>query len=235
MRRTAWIGILAALLAGPGLSQPAPTPRAEAFVRLVFAEVEGRPIDCPQTLERFGGSDEAVCVGVDLGWHGLKKRIDRLIRNKLPQDHNTAMAWGRDLVFRSRYYIATDRSLRLLYDDETSVLAVLPGHPCFAPPLAARAWKTDGELERVHYVRPDYPEQARVKRSDGQAYFEALVQTDGSVDGVCVLSVDPAGMGFESAGIGAILDWRYKPVLVRGVPSETPVIIKLDWSIQPLG
>ena len=76
--------------------------------------------------------------------------------------------------------------------------------------------------ERVHFVRPDYPEIARMAKLSGLVIVEARIGVDGRVEQTKVLRGVPV---LDEAVLAAVSQWRYRPLLLNGVP--TPFILTL--------
>lgn len=81
----------------------------------------------------------------------------------------------------------------------------------------------------VHTVRPEYPEIARMAHVSGIVVLEARVGVDGRVESVKTLSANPV---LEQAAIDAVGQWRYKPLLLNGVPTRFILTVTITFSIQ---
>jgi TonB family protein len=69
-----------------------------------------------------------------------------------------------------------------------------------------------GELTLVKSVTPKYPQKAESNKVQGWVELDFTVAESGTVTDVAVHATDTPGV-FEDAAIGALLQWRYKPVL----------------------
>lgn len=88
----------------------------------------------------------------------------------------------------------------------------------------------DGELSEWHEglvrpvlipssrVQPDYPDPARKARVGGTVVLAILIEPDGTVGAVEVLSAPDRRWGFDQASIKAVSQWRYQPGLMIGRP-----------------
>jgi protein TonB len=86
--------------------------------------------------------------------------------------------------------------------------------------LPARVVRVGGQIkapELLSRVPPDYPELAVQARLAAIVIVEALVGMDGRVKSVTVLRGAPL---FDEAAVAAVKQWRYKPLLLNGVPTE---------------
>ena len=81
----------------------------------------------------------------------------------------------------------------------------------------------------IHTARPEYPEIARMAHVSGVVVLEALVGVSGRVESVKVLSANPV---LEQAAIDAVAQWRYKPLLLNGVPTRFIQTVTITFSIQ---
>ena len=67
----------------------------------------------------------------------------------------------------------------------------------------------------IHQVKPVYPPEAREKGIEGAVQFEILVDEDGQVGEVQVLSGNAL---LVSSAYEAVRQWRYEPFLLDGKP-----------------
>jgi protein TonB len=68
----------------------------------------------------------------------------------------------------------------------------------------------EGQLRRVSFVPPAYPDLARARHTEGWVDLEYTVATDGTTHDVVVRAAEPKG-AFDSAAINAVKRWRYEP------------------------
>ncbi len=85
------------------------------------------------------------------------------------------------------------------------------------------------EPERIHYVRPVYPELARKARMEGAVIVQATVGRDGRVKDVEMLR--PLGLGLDVAAIDAVRQWRYTPTYYNGEPVEVLLTITVVFEL----
>ena len=69
----------------------------------------------------------------------------------------------------------------------------------------------------IHSVPPRYPEIARAAHLSGIVILEALVDANGRVESVSVLRGRAL---LDEAAVEAVRQWRYKPLLLNGVPTR---------------
>jgi protein TonB len=80
------------------------------------------------------------------------------------------------------------------------------------------AGQVDAQAVELSGAKVDYPKRALRERVPGHVVLLLVVETDGSVSSVELLSVDPPGYGFESAAIAAMKGYRFQPAKIDGVP-----------------
>jgi protein TonB len=85
------------------------------------------------------------------------------------------------------------------------------------------------------YVKPEYPEMARVARVEANVILRAVIECDGSVGEIEVLRCSQPGFGFEEAATNAAAHWRYEPARQNGTPVSVYFSIFVDFSIASLG
>jgi protein TonB len=65
-------------------------------------------------------------------------------------------------------------------------------------------------------VMPRYPGAARAVRVEGTVVLRGVVRRDGTVDSLEVLRSPAPGLGFETAAIAAVRQWRFHPAVLDG-------------------
>jgi TonB family protein len=81
----------------------------------------------------------------------------------------------------------------------------------------------------VHRVEPVYPPAARQARIEGTVRFSALINPDGTVYQVKVMSGSPL---LVSAAIDAVQQWIYSPVMVNGKASAAWTDIEISFRLK---
>lgn len=89
-------------------------------------------------------------------------------------------------------------------------------------PTSADLVRLAGELQRVRYTPPSYPDRALSERITGDVTVQYVVDKQGVPRDVRVISARPSGV-FDRATLDAIRSWRYKPVSFHGHPVAVPV------------
>ena len=81
----------------------------------------------------------------------------------------------------------------------------------------------------VEKVQPEYPAEARAKHIEGQVVLRAIIDENGSINDLSVVSGDPL---LAPSALAAVKQWKYKPYLLNGQPvnAETEVIVNFALS-----
>jgi protein TonB len=81
----------------------------------------------------------------------------------------------------------------------------------------------------VHRVHPAYPKQARAKKLHGTVVLQAVVNKQGKVDSLQLVSGDPQ---LAQAAAEAVKQWRYKPYSRNGEPTDFQTKVTVDFKLQ---
>jgi TonB family protein len=81
----------------------------------------------------------------------------------------------------------------------------------------------------VTKTTPEYPPQARADRIQGEVVLHAIIDKEGKISEVQVLSGDDA---LAQSAVESVHQWRYKPMLVDGEPREVDTIITVTFSLR---
>jgi protein TonB len=99
-----------------------------------------------------------------------------------------------------------------------------------APPVkVVRVGGTIFAPQTCKKVMPEYPELAKAARLSALIILEARVDTHGSVKSVSVLRGHPL---FDDAAVEAVKQWRYRPLLLNGEPTEFIVAVTMTFNLQ---
>jgi periplasmic protein TonB len=105
-----------------------------------------------------------------------------------------------------------------------------PPPPAAAP--SAQPVRVGGQIsapELLQRVEPVYPDIAVMAKVTGTVILEAVVATDGTVESVKVLR--PVKF-LDQAALAAVKQWRYKPLILNGVPTPFVLTVTLTFSIR---
>lgn len=81
----------------------------------------------------------------------------------------------------------------------------------------------------VTQTAPTYPPEARAKLIQGEVLLRAIIDKEGKISEVRVLSGDDA---LSPAAVEAVRQWRYKPMLVDGEAREVDTTITVTFSLK---
>lgn len=90
------------------------------------------------------------------------------------------------------------------------------GHPCFGKKQRALTTPTV-----VKAVAPVYPEQARLNKREAKVTYRVLINTDGHVARLWLVSA--SAPDFEAMAAEALWKWQFKPATCDNVPYPTVV------------
>lgn len=152
--------------------------------------------------------------------------LSQLLADKLLGRARAALAAG-DLEQAKRWLRAAD-----------SVAGRTIEGGAVATDIAAREEKTKRDqdvigvaaLKRLKFVEPVYPATAIDKKISGWVDLEFLLQKDGSVSNIQILSAQPAGV-FDDAARRSVGKWRFAPVERDGSAVEQRVRMRLRFTL----
>jgi protein TonB len=96
------------------------------------------------------------------------------------------------------------------------------------PPLRVRQGAAVTEAALENRVSPVYPKEARKKGISGSVRLHAIIGQDGTVQDLTVVSGDPL---LVEAALAAVRQWRYRPMLLEGKPTEVDTVIDVVFSL----
>jgi len=102
-----------------------------------------------------------------------------------------------------------------------------------AKPSAAAPQRVGGAVAQanlIHQVQPVYPSLAKTARVQGIVEFTAVISTSGTIENLQLVSGHPL---LVSAAREAVLQWRYRPTLLNGMPVEVITQITVRFSLAP--
>jgi TonB family protein len=76
---------------------------------------------------------------------------------------------------------------------------------------------------------PTYPDAARAAHTEGRVMLQAVVNRDGTVGHLRVISGDPA---LRAAALDAAAKWRYRPYTVNGQPVDVSTTVAVDFRLD---
>ncbi|HEY3656886.1 MAG TPA: TonB family protein [Steroidobacteraceae bacterium] len=87
------------------------------------------------------------------------------------------------------------------------------------------------ELTLVKSVTPIYPKKAEQARTEGWVELDFTVAEGGEVKDIAVHAANPLSV-FDGAAIGALSQWRYKPVIRDSKPSAQRARIRIRFALK---
>jgi TonB family protein len=104
-----------------------------------------------------------------------------------------------------------------------------PGQlPAATQPAVVRVSGTAQKAKLIKKVQPVYPPLARQTRISGTVRLQVLIDSDGTVASLQILSGHPL---LEQAALDAVLQWQYEPTLLNGKPVSVISDIDVVFSI----
>jgi protein TonB len=105
------------------------------------------------------------------------------------------------------------------------IIAAAPPPP---PPERIRVGGQVQSAKLVNQARPTYPPLARQARIQGTVRLEAVISKSGAIEELKVVSGHPL---LIQAAQAAVLQWRYEPTLLNGVPVEVITTIDVNFTL----
>lgn len=81
----------------------------------------------------------------------------------------------------------------------------------------------------IRQVKPPYPPLAKQARIQGTVVLEAIINKQGSVENLRVLTGHP--LLIQSA-LDAVKQWKYKPTLLNGEPVEVVTQVTVNFNLS---
>ena len=106
------------------------------------------------------------------------------------------------------------------------IIAAAPPPP--PPPERIRVGGQVQSAKLVNQARPTYPPLARQARIQGTVRLEAVISKAGAIEELKVISGHPL---LIQAAQAAVLQWRYEPTLLNGVPVEVITTIDVNFTL----
>jgi periplasmic protein TonB len=91
--------------------------------------------------------------------------------------------------------------------------------------------EVDERPRPISQIAPLYPMKAKMRKIEGRVVFLFVVQTDGSVDQIKVVSSEPGDM-FVAAATSALRKWKFKPGKRNGKAVSTMMTIPIPFKLQ---
>ena len=97
-----------------------------------------------------------------------------------------------------------------------------------APPSPVRVSPGVVQANRIKNVVPQYPQEAKDARLQGQVRMEVVIDKEGKVARITVLSGLPV---FTESAIAAVGQWEYRPTLLNGELVEIVTEVEINFTL----
>ena len=101
-----------------------------------------------------------------------------------------------------------------------------PAATVSSKPLAVSSGVLAGYL--IAPIRPEYPQIARITRTEGSVVIEAIISRTGTIESTHIVSGPPM---LQQAAMDAVRQARYRPFLLNGQPTEVQTTITINFRI----
>jgi protein TonB len=103
--------------------------------------------------------------------------------------------------------------------------------PKFAPVQPQRVRISQGVTKGllIRRVEPGYPTLARAARVQGEVVLSAIISVTGEIENLQLVSGHPM---LVPAALAAVKQWRYKPYLLNGQPTEVETTITVIFTLS---
>ena len=105
---------------------------------------------------------------------------------------------------------------------------VVPPPPKAAPPARIKQGGAVTAASIISQTKPNYPPLARQARIQGTVVLHAIIDKDGKVAQLEVISGHPL---LVQSALDAVKQWRYKPTLLNGDPVEVDTTITVTFTM----
>ena len=119
----------------------------------------------------------------------------------------------------------------ILYSDSTSGPKRPPDESIRVSQAAIRRSVSEGvqAAQLYHRVEPAYPPLARQLRREGRVELQAIIDTEGSIQSLEVISGDPL---LVRSALDAVREWRYHPTVLNGQPIKVETHITVIYTLS---
>ena len=84
----------------------------------------------------------------------------------------------------------------------------------------------------VKEVKPDYTDEAKAERIQGEVWLKTIVNADGDVGDVQVSRSLDKEFGLDNEAVKAAKQWKFKPGTKDGKPVAVQVTIQLTFTLK---
>ena len=147
----------------------------------------------------------------------LKSRIARLLDGSLPRTSSIT-----SLRLAGVLSIALLGCIGLTYAEQQAPAA-----------NDGKVYKIGGEVTAPHVifkVDPQYTEEARAAKIDGQVTLSVVIGADGMAHQINVMSTPDAGLGTKA--VEAVEQWKFQPATLKGEAVPVKATIEVNFKIK---
>ncbi len=223
--------------------------RVDAAAMAVFDGLGAEPATCPESYAEatnWKGRSALLCGHVALAADALRDRRDEIVRDLLDAglaiDATTpgGTSWvtpeGRSFDVRALAFVFLP--VQLVVDVDRGNVAIsypadyvgMDGRMAAVDPA-----NRDREItlpESIEKVQPEYPEIARQARLTGRVVLQFVISQSGEVEDVEVVWVDKPHIGFETAAVAAVRQWRYEPARMGDTPVDVYTTMIVEFNLH---
>ncbi len=239
-----FLGLIATIACLSSQPVAAETTDAGTVADALLEAVGAEPATC--WSENVAVSFERHCGIFPGDMEQFKKRWKRAMRGReelsatLTKGGEWKKTSSKTLCYRD--YELFGRWLRILYVRASEQLGKIEVH--YSPEGSAEAPSADGPLIagigevskpvliQASKVAPEYPELARVTRSEGHVIMQAVILRDGTVADLEILRAVPIGLGMLDAAVEAVSQWRYEPAKLNGEPVDVYFTVFVEFKLD---
>jgi TonB family protein len=82
--------------------------------------------------------------------------------------------------------------------------------------------------QAIEQKKPVYPDEAKANHIEGAVVLKAIISKQGTVENLQIVS---GPKELQSASLDAVKEWRYKPYILNGDPTEVETTITVNFSL----
>ena len=100
------------------------------------------------------------------------------------------------------------------------------------PPSVVNSNELDSPPHIIGMIEPEYPPLAKRASREGFVRVRFLINAQGHVSTVKVITVNPPGMGFEDSALAAVRQWRFDVPRMNGRPVSAWVVQTIRFKME---
>jgi TonB family protein len=228
----------------------------DLLIAYVLDALDAEQTVCAESRLAEHAGQRLVCGDYDDSFSALKSDWQQVrLHARLPLTISIKNTWTyRDGAFRVTFTYGADRELDVAFDAKNNILQFayqeaevdlyagsiraadspldLEERPP-APRMAGFGGVSMPKLIEESRVEPLRSDLAKNEQVAGTATLEIVVEDDGTVRDVFVLSATPAGYDFDVSAVDAVRQWMFEPALFEGQPIAAVIDLTLEIKQDP--